>query len=883
MNGRVLVTGGTGAAGGATVKWLRRLGAEVVVLARRKPERPVDNVSYVSGDIRDPEAVTRAVAGCEAVAHFSWTVSGLSDGEQARALDIGGTTNLLRAMQANNCRRMVFASSITVYGARADHPQPFDEYEPLRPGPSFHYELNKVYAEKMIADSGVDVVCVRPTTIVGRSALTASGQFFRQPVVITPGREVRMQLIHTDDVGRFCAGAALGGPTGPVNLVADDALTFTEIGHLLGRPVINAGAALPTRLANLVGRLPLSKIESVPGVLDLFLHWPLGETRRLREDFGFTCSYSSADAVADMKDWSSSQITLGNRSFRKPARQAQGVAYPRVVIGDDGAAERIMPAQYTGEFDNVTGDPELPEWSAANLSEAFPGPMTPLSLGFALRILCSAGNLVSKLFPLDEALADKLNTKLVASIGHRLHQNLTLMRELSGAIPGQTPETFNNQMFGTPLPQGYQAPKLTPADAWTAARAALLAGPQIAGLSIEVADIERRAQRLVAARPDLTAVTDEHMFRRVEETTDLLVHAWDIGCVNTFLVGLPMTLISERYGDEAARAVRAGTQHLRSAALLHGVRELAGMVNSDGALRRLMENAPRDHVVAELRTAAPEFASHLDKLINRCGHRGPGETELSNPVYADAPELLVRAVLGNVSVADTETVKPALSRSARALVSIAVGAMERRERARDATALITHELRLLIREWGRRLAERGLLDSQDDIHYLSPEEIYAPPADAKSLVTRRRTERERLRGLNFPVHFSQPWEPAAEAESSVGLRTIDGLSVSPGVARGRVRIMTEASDDFESGEVLVANVTDTGWTPFFGCAAAVVTNIGGVMSHAAIVAREFGIPAVTNTLVATQQLRNGQLVEVDGTAGVVRILEDAAVSVAEGT
>jgi phosphoenolpyruvate synthase/pyruvate phosphate dikinase len=137
--------------------------------------------------------------------------------------------------------------------------------------------------------------------------------------------------------------------------------------------------------------------------------------------------------------------------------------------------------------------------------------------------------------------------------------------------------------------------------------------------------------------------------------------------------------------------------------------------------------------------------------------------------------------------------------------------------------------------------------------------------------------------LNFPVHFTQPWEPATEVVSAVDGQIISGLSVSPGVARGRVRIMTEASDDFESGEILVANVTDTGWTPFFGCAAAVVTNIGGLMSHAAIVAREFGIPAVTNTLVAAQQLRNGQLVEVDGTTGVVRILEDAAVSVAEGT
>ena len=109
---------------------------------------------------------------------------------------------------------MVFASSITVYGGHADHPQPFTEDETPRPAASFHYERNKVRAEKMIAESGVEAVNVRPTVIVGRSAWSAPANIFRQPVVVTPGRDARMQLVHVDDVGRFCAQAALGGPTG---------------------------------------------------------------------------------------------------------------------------------------------------------------------------------------------------------------------------------------------------------------------------------------------------------------------------------------------------------------------------------------------------------------------------------------------------------------------------------------------------------------------------------------------------------------------------------------------------------------------------------------------------------------------------------------------
>ena len=869
MSGRVLVTGGTGAAGAATVKWLRRMGADVVVLARRAPAVPVPDVTYVAADIQDAEGVSRAVAGCDAIAHFAWTVSAMQSAEVAEGIDIGGTTNLLRAMADHDCRRMVFASSITVYGGHADHPQPFTEDETPRPAASFHYERNKVRAEKMIAESGVEAVNVRPTVIVGRSAWSAPANIFRQPVVVTPGRDARMQLVHVDDVGRFCAQAALGGPTGTVNLNADDALTFIEMARIVGRPVVNSGARFSRLLAGLIGKA--RNYESVPDLIDLFMHYPLGDTRKLHEEFGFHCAYSSADAVADMTDWSSSKWTVGTRSVRKPVRLAEPAVYPRDTSGSHGSAVRIVPPEYAGEFDNVTGDPALPEWSAANLSEAFPGPMTPFSLGLATRILFSGANLLDSLFPLEPGLMRMVSTKQVGTIGHRLYNNMTVMKELAKAIPGQTPESFEHQMNGVPLPAGYRSPRVSAADALAGARAALKGGPQIAGLGHEVADMERRAEQLVAECPDLRTLSDDKLLARMELITDMVVRAWDINLMNTFVVSLPMNLIAQRYGDDVAMNVRAGTQNLRSAALLAGARELADIVAADDGLRRLIEDSPREVVLDKLRSGAPAFAAKFDRLVAECGHRGPGETELSNPVYADAPELLLRSVMGSIR---TSHVAPAASLRTplgRALVRVAVAAIERRECGRDVCMRITHELRLVLREWGRRLAERDTLESADDVHYLSVNQIYYPPADSKDLVVRRRAERVRLAALDYPVHFSQPWTPDQRTEATDG-EVVEGLAASRGTARGRVRIMSQADDDFEPGEVLVAHVTDTGWTPFFGCAAAIVTNVGGPMSHAAIVAREFGVPAVVNTQTATHRLKNGQLVEVDGTAGTVRII-----------
>lgn len=872
MAGRVLVTGGTGAAGAATVKWLKRMGADVVVLARRTPAVPVAGVTYIAADVQDADGVSRAVAGCDAIAHFAWTMSAMESAEVAEGIDIGGTTNLLRAMADHDCRRMVFASSITVYGGHADHPQPFTEDETPRPAPSFHYERNKVRAETMITDSGIEAVNVRPTVIVGRSSWSAPASIFRQPVVVTPGRDARMQLVHVDDVGRFCATAALGGPTGMVNLNADDALTFTEMARIIGRPVLNSGERFSRMLAGFIGKA--DNLESVPDLIELFLHYPLGDTRKLKEQFGFQCAYSSADAVADMTDWSSSTWTVGTRSVRKPIRLAVPAVFPRDTSGADGRATRIVPPEYTGEFDSGTGDPALPEWSAANLSEAFPGPMSPFSLGLANRILFSGANMLDHLFPLDRELIAMVSSKQVGTIGHRLYNNMTVMKKLAHAIPGQTPESFEHQMNGVPLPDGYRPPRLGRADLVAGVRAALKGGPQIAGLGHEVADMERRSDRLTASRPSFAEISDEQLLARIELVSDMVVRAWDINLMNTFLVSLPMNLISQRYGDRAAMNVRAGTQNLRSAALLCGVRELADMLAGDDGLRRLIQDSPREVVLDKLRSDAPAFAAKFDRMVAECGHRGPGETELSNPVYADAPELLLRSVLGSVRAPQPGPATSAKSPLARALTKVAVSAIERRERGRDLCMRITYELRLALREWGRRLAERQTLDSADDVHYLSIDEIYCPPADARDVVIRRRAERVRLAALDFPVHFTQPWTPddiTAVSQDEV----LGGQAVSPGTARGLVRILGRPDDDFEPGEVLVANVTDTGWTPFFGCAAAIVTNVGGPMSHAAIVAREFGIPAVVNTKTATQQLKNGQLVEVDGTAGTVRIIDDA--------
>jgi phosphoenolpyruvate synthase/pyruvate phosphate dikinase len=144
-----------------------------------------------------------------------------------------------------------------------------------------------------------------------------------------------------------------------------------------------------------------------------------------------------------------------------------------------------------------------------------------------------------------------------------------------------------------------------------------------------------------------------------------------------------------------------------------------------------------------------------------------------------------------------------------------------------------------------------------------------------AVVERRRAERKRLEVKRPPLSFVGEWRPVdgTVTELQPG-DTLQGVGVSAGSAKGRVRVLTvDSMDDLEPGEVLVTAFTDTGWTPFFGYAAAVVVDTGGEMSHAAVVAREFGIPCIVGSSTGSSALRTGHVVAVDGSTGVVTRVE----------
>jgi pyruvate,water dikinase len=146
--------------------------------------------------------------------------------------------------------------------------------------------------------------------------------------------------------------------------------------------------------------------------------------------------------------------------------------------------------------------------------------------------------------------------------------------------------------------------------------------------------------------------------------------------------------------------------------------------------------------------------------------------------------------------------------------------------------------------------------------------------DLRAAVTRRRRDFERNRHVQLPERFFGYPEPV-EPDPDDGAAVLRGTPVSPGRVTGRARVIHDPRTDgpMAPGEILVAPVTDAGWTPLFALASGLVVDMGSALSHGSTVAREYGLPAVVNVRSATSSIRSGDLLSVDGAAGTVTIIE----------
>jgi pyruvate,water dikinase len=204
-----------------------------------------------------------------------------------------------------------------------------------------------------------------------------------------------------------------------------------------------------------------------------------------------------------------------------------------------------------------------------------------------------------------------------------------------------------------------------------------------------------------------------------------------------------------------------------------------------------------------------------------------------------------------------------------------------REMGKSSYKMAIDAGRAASRTRGEVLLEGGAIDRADDIYFLTEAEAFGPIGDMRRIVVERKAIYDRYSTLEIPASWTGNPKPVLAEKPRAEQQThsaISGIGAGAGIVEGRVQLVLHhgAAEPMEPGDILVTHTTDPSWGPFFVVAGAVVIDIGGQMSHGAIIARELGIPCVINTGDGTKRLRTGDWVRVDGTAGVVTILRPAA-------
>ena len=335
---------------------------------------------------------------------------------------------------------------------------------------------------------------------------------------------------------------------------------------------------------------------------------------------------------------------------------------------------------------------------------------------------------------------------------------------------------------------------------------------------------------------------------------------------------------------------------------------LAAMAAAEPAVSAALASGVRSVDALRMLASGQEFVTALDAFLAKHGHLGQSVDDLALASWAEEPANFLTELAKRIE----HPPEPAETRRRRLAAEadrLAAGVRERLAdkpeelakfedvlRAAREIGFITEThnywidrksqaaTRTLAMRVGRRLVQEDLLGEPEDILFLHHDEIgdtLRGRIDRHALVAERRAALEHYRTLKPPRNVGKPPPPPiavdrfeAMAVESHEADLLKGTGSSAGIYRGPARVVLTSAEfgRIQRGDVIVCPSSNPSWVPVFTMAGGLVTNTGGVLSHAAVVAREFGLPAVTGVAGATTAIRDGQIVEIDGTAGTVRLL-----------
>jgi pyruvate,water dikinase len=567
----------------------------------------------------------------------------------------------------------------------------------------------------------------------------------------------------------------------------------------------------------------------------------------------------------------------------------------------------------------------FPIYTRANVGEVFPDPVTPLTSDSALWLAelgwRDAWERMGA-FSLDEFPPEQYCQ--LGVVGGYCYLNASLIRIFAERAAGLTWRDMDAQFFGAQ--PGIPDYEEQPGDQRPGATERIGATFAWVFTKQSVADIDELTEhrvltkRLRAERPALGELTDRQLWERYQELLPIHQLLFNQHIFTSYMATVPVGVISAvatAVGrPDLVLPIMAGIGQVDSAEPSHAMWALGRRVAASPALTALFDGGVSGlpgGLRADQSADAAAFVAAFDAFLEEYGSRGPNEWEARSPTWETRPELALSAIdrmrgagpqldpAAQNAIRAEERARasaellamvegdPATHGQLAAAIACSVAWLPGRERSKTNNIRLIHEMRMALRELGRRMVERGAFDEIEDFGFVRLAELPTLLTDPHSLtaaIRERRGEYARLLEVDPPFVFvgetadgpdAWPRRDAVRTEMLGAGDTLMGMPGCPGTAEGRARVILDSNDPsaLEPGDILVAPITDPSWTPLFVPAAAVVVDVGAPLSHAIIVSRELGIPCVISATAATRRIPDGAIIRVDGSTGAVTVLQEA--------
>ena len=559
----------------------------------------------------------------------------------------------------------------------------------------------------------------------------------------------------------------------------------------------------------------------------------------------------------------------------------------------------------------------FPVFTRGNVGEVFSEAVSPLTwTTFGLDVLdggwreafCDIG-----LFTPDE-FKPPGQAEILACFGGYLYINMSITRVLAVRIPGLTIEAIDRSLFGDytdvppyrPDPRDQNAERTAAVSAWLGSLFTVDPRP--------AADLDlQHAERIAASRLDFGSMSDAQLLEYYRSLVVEIRPVFKRHVLNTYGANVLTSLIAQVCQSvnaaELAPKVTSAIGDIDSARQSFELWELSRVVQASPGVAAAFDQGV-DGVLERLRAngqpGARNFLARWNAFIARWGFLGPCIWEFRSPTYRSDPSIPLRmldrawrapdasapAARAAGMVAEREAaVREIAGRLAGAPQArdqfMAAAASDpnyltARERSKTSCNILVDAARAPLRELGLRMVKRGLLPRWEDVLMVTGDEVddfTARPAEYIDRIRERAAQLKVLESKEPPFVFEGAAPPlsaykdrnSGAVEAAAAGSQLTGIGVSPGRYTGRAHVVMSLTTDseLEPGEIIVAPITDSAWGPLFLAAGAVVVETGAAISHAAIVSRELGIPAVASLTDATQLIPNGAMITVDGSTGTV--------------